>query len=273
MSSLTLDLNDPATLLAWYVAMGADDAVLDEPQDRFALTKEIAAAPAPTPTTSAPSAKKTATPKPVAARPTQPMASVNTAQKAADNAGTLAELKKALEGIDGGTLKSTATNTVFADGVVGAPLMVIGDAPGAEEDKNGKPFMGVEGALLDKMLAAISFSRLENAYLSCLVPWRPLGNRRPDPQTVALCLPFLLRHIELAKPKAVLVLGGTTASALFNNDQNIAKLRGDFHDISAGSHEIAAIATYQPAYLIKQPRFKADAWRDLLAVKAKLESK
>ena len=274
MTDVSEKSQDPAALLNWYLAAGVDEAILESPQDRFALSSTAKETSGIKQNTTAPETEtkqpKSAL-KPVSAQSTAPIGKVEDAVKAAKAANTLAELKTAIEQFDGCALKQTATNAVFADGIEDADLMVIGDAPAAEEDKTGKPFQAEQGALLDKMLAAINYSRDENAYLACLIPWRPLGARKPDPAIAALYTPFLLRHIELAAPKAILILGGTVANCLFDTDaSNISRLRGKWHDIDINGQKIAAIATYQPAYLLMQPRFKADAWSDLLSLKAKL---
>jgi DNA polymerase len=185
---------------------------------------------------------------------------------------SLDDLKAAMEAFDGGLLKRSAKNTVFADGIPGADLMVIGEAPGADEDQAGKPFVGVSGQLLDKMLAAIGRSRSSNTYISNIVPWRPLGNRTPDPAITTMCLPFIQRHIELAKPKVILMLGGVSAKSLLDTEEGITRIRGKWRDLTFSGQKYAAIPTYHPAYLLRQPAQKGMAWRDLLSIKEKLAS-
>ena len=279
---------DPATLLAWHIAMGADEAIWDECVDRFTAPAAALQAPLPAasvmPKTSGPVSPSGQTrssvqqpssgPRRVEAKPVQPIdgAGQAAAESAAAACTTLDELETALKAFDGGLLKRTAKNTVFADGARGAPLMIVGEAPGADEDQQGKPFVGVSGQLLDRMLAAAGMSREENVYISNIVPWRPLGNRTPDQAVITMCLPFIRRHIELAKPKAVLMLGGVSAKALLGTDDGITRLRGRWKELDLGGQKIAALPAYHPAYLLRQPHLKGLAWRDLLAVKRKLQS-
>ncbi|MBL4836671.1 MAG: uracil-DNA glycosylase [Kordiimonadaceae bacterium] len=269
------DNQDAAALLEWQVSMGADEAIADETIDRF--NSEIVAE---TATKTPPkAAKKTASrPMPVAARPAQPTsgAGVQAALDAANACNTVDALKQALENFDGGLLKRSAKNTVFSDGTVGAPLMVMGDIPGAEEDTLGKPFVGAPGQLLDKMLAAISLSRTDGAYLTDLVPWRPLGNSKPDAAILDMCKAFAARHILLAKPKVLILLGGTTAKTILGNDDSISRQRGKWKSLppqadNAGT-DIAVMAMVHPSFLLNQPLQKKNAWHDLLAVQEKLSS-
>ena len=262
---------DPTALLAWQIAMGVDETIDDEPIDRFSV-----APPAPQPAQRQQKQSASATergPRPVAARPVQSIAggSAEAATTAASSANTLEELKAALEAFDGGLLKRSAKNLVFSDGVAGSPVMVVGEAPGADEDRIGKPFVGVSGQLLDRMLAAIDMSREENVYISNILPWRPLGNRAPDDAVTAMCLPFIRRHIELVAPKTVLMFGGVSAKALLETSEGITRLRGRWKTIKVGALEIPALPVFHPAYLLRQPHLKGLAWRDLLAAKHKLK--
>ena len=270
MTSELQENTDPKALLAWYVAMGADEAIDPDPVDRFA------AMPAPTSPASTPPAQKPiiAGPTPVAVRPAQPVlgASTEDAVHAAAACKNLEELAAALNAFDGGLLKRSAKNTVFADGTAGAPLMVVGDVPAREDDQTGKPFSGPAGELLDKMLAAIGASRAESSYVTTLLPWRPLGNSKPDANLLALCKPFVERHIALADPKVVLLMGGAPGKALFGTQDSISRQRGRWQELAIGDQKFAAIATYHPTYLISQPHLKGAAWQDLLAAKDKLSS-
>ena len=303
--ALTEENIDAASLLKWHVAMGADDAIDHEPVDRFleippaettaaAVTVSNAEHTPPTRNTAVenPGAKNPAShttqntstssavkaiasgPTPVAARPAQPTsgAGPDLAEKAAAACSSISELKTALENFDGGLLKRSAKNTVFAGGTEGAPLMVIGDVPSREDDQNGQPFSGPSGQLLDKMLAAIGMSRAENVYLSTVLPWRPLGNSKPDASLLAVCKPFTARHIELAQPKLVLGLGGALSKALFETQDSISRQRGRWQSFMVEGQNIALIATYHPSYLLSQPHMKAAAWQDLLSVKEKMSS-
>ncbi len=283
MTTSIVENTDPATLLAWYVAMGADEAIEGETVDRFKSEPVQTAATAPQSRPTSASHSSTLTPQPshsvagprkVEARPVQ--AVVGAGQAAAETAAaacqTLDELEEALKAFDGGLLKRSAKNTVFSDGTRGAPLMIVGEAPGAEEDRVGKPFVGASGQLLDRMLAAAGMSRDKNVYISNVVPWRPLGNRTPDQAVITMCLPFIRRHIELAEPKFVLMLGGVSAKALLNTEEGITRLRGRMKELDLGGRKIAAMPAYHPAYLLRQPHLKSFAWRDLLAVKRTLAS-
>lgn len=278
MSVSAPDITDPATLLAWQVSMGADEAIEDDIVDRFAApppVANIASKPGvqqSSPSTNAQSQPPTSNARVVAARPVQSIdgSSAENARTAAANASTLEELRAAIAEFDGGLLKRSAKNLVFSDGVPGAPIMIVGEAPGADEDREGRPFVGVSGQLVDKMLNAAGLSREENVYISNILPWRPLGNRTPDAATTAMCLPFIQRHIELANPTIVLMLGGVSAKALLDTDDGITRLRGKWKKISIGEKSYTAMPTYHPAYLLRQPHLKGLAWRDLLQAKAKM---
>lgn len=264
---------DPAALLAWHIAMGADEAIDTDPVDRFSA--EAPAQPAvATPARSQPQQARQEGPKRVVAKPVQPVvgAGPEAAARVAAEASSLEDLKAAMEAFDGGLLKRSAKNTVFADGVAGAPIMIVGEAPGADEDRMGKPFVGVSGQLLDKILNAAGFSREENVYITNMVPWRPLGNATPDGATIAMCMPFVKRHIELAKPKLVLMVGGVSAKALLDTEDGITRLRGRWKELDIAGQKIAAMPLYHPAYLLRQPHLKGHAWRDILAARRKLET-
>jgi DNA polymerase len=179
----------------------------------------------------------------------------------------LAGLRAAIEGYDDCLLKSFATNMVFADGNPDAPLMLIGEAPGAEEDRLGKPFVGQSGQLLDKMLASIAVDR-DNAYISNVIFWRPPGNRKPTPAEISLLLPFLERHIELAAPRLLLMVGAVSTGALLGTTEGITRTRGKWFDWRG----IPALATYHPAYVLRQPAAKREVWRDFLDLSKRLDS-
>lgn len=266
--------DDPAALLAWYVAMGVDEAHGDEPVNRFAAVEDSTATLA-TEKTQVLSNEMKATPKPVSALSTKSIdfdEALKKAEQLASQCQTLAALKEALSDFEGCSLKRTATHTVFSDGIEGAPLMVISAAPGADEDRTGLAFQGMTGELLNKMISAIGYSRETNAYLAHIVPWRPLGNRNPDSQSFDLCRPFMMKHIELAKPKALLLLGNAAARGLCSSDELIARMRGKWQTLLINGHEIAAMPTYHPDYLLKHPRYKRDSWQDLLALKETLKA-
>jgi uracil-DNA glycosylase family 4 len=253
---------DWGQLLRWYVEMGADEAIGETPTDR---TRPAAAAPAPT-------AHRIPPPHPVAVAAAGAPAT-RAAHEIAEAAATLASLAEAVAAFDGCALRRTATTTVFADGNPTARLMLIGEAPGAEEDRLGKPFVGRSGQLLDRMLATIGIDR-SSAYITNVLFWRPPGNRKPTPGEIAACLPFVLRHIALVRPAIVMLCGGTATSALLGVTDGITRLRGRWFDLAVPGLErpVPAIATYHPSYLLRSPERKREAWRDLLAVQARLES-
>lgn len=188
-------------------------------------------------------------------------------------ASSLEELKTTLEAFDGCALKLTATHTVFGDGNPQAKIMLIGEAPGADEDRLGVPFVGKSGKLLDEILTAAGFNRHNDCFIANVLPWRPPGNRTPTTAEVAVCLPFLKRQIELIKPKALVLLGGSAANALFDNQEPISKLRGKWWDfLSDNGQSVKALATFHPAYLLRNPAQKAKIWADFLRLKKFLQN-
>jgi uracil-DNA glycosylase len=266
------DAQPLAALLRWYVAMGADEAIAAEPLDRLA-PPPLAAPPA------APAREAAALVPPVPRATAAPgsgrdaPAGAASARRLAAAATTLAELAASVAAFEGCGLKRTATNTVFADGVADAPLMVIGEAPGADEDRLGKPFVGRAGQMLDRMLASIGFDRRRNAYITNVLFWRPPGNRKPTAEEIAACLPFVLRHIALLAPKAVMLSGGTATSALLGAAEGITRLRGRWFDLAVDGlpNPVPALATYHPSFLLRSPARKNEAWRDLLSLQSKLK--
>ncbi|MEM9724286.1 MAG: uracil-DNA glycosylase [Pseudomonadota bacterium] len=199
------------------------------------------------------------------------------ATRLAAAAPDLPALAEAVRAFDGSALKAGAKNCVFSDGDPGADLMVIGEGPGREEDRTGKPFVGPSGQLLDRMLAAIGRDRQSaepsaGAYITNLTPWRPLGDRTPDDQEVAILLPFLHRHIALARPKAILCLGGAAAKHMMGARTGVTRFRGTWtdHPLLDGGAAVPCLASLHPAYLLRSPEMKQFAWRDLLALQARL---
>jgi DNA polymerase len=185
-------------------------------------------------------------------------------------AGDLAALKAAIAAVDS-PLRDTATNLVFADGVPESGLMMIGEAPGADEDRLGRPFVGVSGQLLDRMLASIGLRRQENFYLTNILPWRPPGNRTPTDAEINLFLPFLLRHVALVQPRHLVLLGGVSAKALLRARDGITRLRGRWHRVATEAGALPALATLHPAYLLRSPAAKRDAWSDLVLLRRTLD--
>jgi DNA polymerase len=191
------------------------------------------------------------------------------AREAAASAKSLDELRAMLERFEGCGLRFTAKRLVFADGNPKARVMIVGEAPGRDEDIAGLPFVGRSGQLLDRMLAAIGLDR-KSVYIANLVPWRPPGNRTPTPQESQICLPFLKRQIELADPDILLCLGGPAAAALLGMTDGIRKFRGCWRVYHTGKREIRAIASFHPSYLLRSPLEKRFAWKDFLSVRAAL---
>ena len=253
-------MSDALSTLNWLMEAGADEAIAAEPINRLAA-KTATVAPMPA-----------ATPRPASIQAPALLTgdSIGDAQAAAAAAATLAELKAALEAFDGCGLKRTATNTVFADGVAGGGIMLIGEAPGRDEDRMGKPFVGRAGQLLDKMLASIGLDRASNAYITNVINWRPPDNRDPTPEEAASCLPFLRRHIELANPQLIILLGAVAARHVVGVSDGIMKLRGRWLEYRVGSSMVPLMPTLHPAYLLRQPAHKKLAWRDLQAAKEKM---
>lgn len=256
--------------LEWHLDSGADEALSDTPIDR----------------TKMPELPKKEAPK--AAPAQQPVAQPGLlgaaeakidAIKLAREAKTLEELSQAIAGFDGLAVKKTATNMVFSDGNPKAPVMLIGEAPGADEDRQGKPFVGASGQLLDVILSHIGLSRKEEdpskaVYISNILNWRPPGNRTPSPSEIEVSQPFIERHIELVNPKILILCGGVSAKTLLGREEGITKLRGQFQAyrplVLESDLNIPCIATYHPAYLLRTPAQKGKVWADMLLLKQKL---
>ena len=199
-------------------------------------------------------------------------AAIAEARATADAATDLATLEAAVRAFNGCGLKKTATNTVFAEGVAASRVMFIGEAPGADEDRNGVPFCGMSGQLLDKMLGFIGLKRSENFYITNTLFWRPPGNRQPTPEELAICRPFVEKHIALVNPKLLVLVGGTATQSLLNDPRGITRLRGQRFDYKNDylSASVATQVIYHPSYLLRQPMAKKQTWADLLAIKAVL---
>jgi DNA polymerase len=257
-------------LLAFYAEAGVDTAVAEQANDFLSAPEPL---PAPPPAVAAPT--RTVDPRlvPVPARPAvspspTPDAAVMAAREAARSAASLDELRAILERFDGCSLKGSASRLVFADGTPGSRLMLVGEAPGAEEDRQGLPFVGRSGQLLDRMLAAIGLDR-SKVYIANIVPWRPPGNRTPTPVETQICLPFIQRQIELSNPDVLVTIGQPSTGALLGV-QGITKNRGRWFPFNTGSREIRAMPMLHPAYLLRTPLAKRHAWRDMLAIKKAL---
>ena len=265
---------DALTALRLQMEWGADEALADAPLDRLARAapeRELRA-PSVAPEARAATQREAPTPEAVAAKPRAPTPApavvpmpAQRAQDIAAAANTVAELRAALLAFDGCALKDTATNLVFADGNPDADLMLVGEGPGAEEDRAGKPFVGVSGQFLDRMLASIGLTRADYL-ITNLIPWRPPGNRNPTDQEVLICLPFLLRHIALVKPKRLVLLGGISAKAVLGGKSGITRMRGKWVDahIPGLADPVPALPVLHPAYLLRSPGAKQEAWADWL---------
>ena len=238
--------------LRFQLDMGVDEAVGDLPE-RLGIAKALPPAPP--------------IPLPV------PTPAASHARVDLNSIETLEGLRNALAGLSGLSVKDTAMSLVFGEGALNPPVMLVGEAPGEEEDRTGRPFVGPAGQLLDKMLAAIGFAR-EEVYITNVLNWRPPGNRTPKPDEVATCLPYLMRHVELVKPKSLLLLGGPAAKALLGRDESVTKMRGQWWSYhSAGLEaEVPTLVTYHPAYLLRSPGQKKESWRDLRLLKKKISS-
>src|SRR5215211_6225135 len=260
-------------LLEWQIAMGADEAIGEVAPDR------LAPPPPPTATTPAP-VPRPAMPVVAPAIVAPPGALAESLAEAAQSARLLAAGAESVEalaalvaGFDGCPLKRTATNTVFIDGNPAAPVMIVGEAPGADEDRIGRPFVGRAGQLLDRMLAAICLDR-SGVQITNVIYWRPPGNRKPTAAETAACLPFVLRHIALARPLVLVLAGGTAASTLLPVSDGITRLRGRWFELAVPGLDapVPTLPMFHPAFLLRTPERKREAWRDLLALKAKLDS-
>ena len=245
------------TLTDWWEEMGVE---VDHARvDAFLKAAEQAESPAP---------QQDA---PVRPRGRRPRNWVEEARSLAAGCDTLEALKTAIESFEGSPLKAAAQNTVVYDGTPGASLMVIGEGPGAEEDRRGLPFVGKAGQLLDRMLAAIGRDRQSNAFITNVNYWRPPGNRNPDQEELDVCRPFVDRMIELGKPKLIIAAGGVPAKALLDTANGIMRLRGTEHVFTAaGGYAVPLIPLLHPAYLLRRPQEKSRAWRDLLLVEKRL---
>ena len=270
-----LDRTAALALLRWYVEMGADEAIGETAPNRLAEPERPPVAPIAPPVASTPVIPRPPAP---ATRVAPPGTFAESLAEAAQSARRLAATADSIDALaalvaafDDCPLKRTATKTVFIDGNPAAPVMFIGEAPGADEDRIGKPFVGRAGQLLDRMLAAIGLDR-GTVQITNVIYWRPPGNRKPTTAEIAACLPFVLRHIALANPK-VLALCGTAASALLPVSDGITRLRGRWFELAVPGLDtpVPTLPMFHPAFLLRTPERKREAWRDLLALKARLD--
>ncbi len=290
MNAMTPELAGLEAVLDFYVEAGVDAALDEIPHDRFAeealhsqgkvsrsqpeipLHREQGAGGSPV-AFSVQTPARTASPLAASQPPISvlPEQAVNDARERAASATTLDELERILASFDGCALKFGAKNLVFADGSPNGRVMLVGEAPGADEDRLGRPFVGRSGQLLDLMLAAIGLDR-SGVYIANVIPWRPPGNRTPTPQEVAICKPFIVRQIELAAPDILVTLGGPATQALLDIREGILKTRGRWFSYQAREKSIQVLAALHPAYLLRQPLQKRLAWRDMLALRQSLDN-
>lgn len=266
-------------ILLFYADSGVDDALMDEAVDRFAAAEPAKASRVETrhsPAAPPVDPQRVAAYANVPASPPRIQASVpdegksESARILAREAASLSDLRACLEGFDGCNLKFTAKNLVFGDGNGEADIMFVGEAPGRDEDIEGRPFVGRSGQLLDRMLAAIGLDRT-SAYITNVIPWRPPGNRTPTPIETEICRPFIERQIELVQPKVLVALGGPSSKILLNTSENITRLRGSWREHrTATGLAIPTMPLLHPAYLLRNPAHKKLAWRDLLEIKARM---
>ena len=276
---LELPRNEAEDLLRWYVDMGVDEAIGEDSVDRYAQSQaaaqRVAAAPPPPQVRQAPGLAEPRTPSPAAA-PAVNTASASqdelaeSARERAERCSTLEELRAALEAFDECGLKRTAKNLVFSDGNPDGRVMFIGEAPGRDEDLQGKSFVGRSGQLLDRMLAAIGLDR-DSVYIANVIYWRPPGNRDPSPVEMAQCRPFIKRQIELANPDIIVPIGAVPARELIGTTSGILRLRGQWKSYQVNGRDVPVLPSLHPAYLLRQPAQKKLAWRDFLAIRRKLD--
>lgn len=254
--------------LQWLVECGADEAIGEAPVNRL-ITASPAPARAPAPR---PAIRETPVIHPPSAAPTRTETATTNSDVIAAACQSLEQLRAALAAFEGCELKRHATNLVFADGNPAGGIMLIGEAPGADEDRQGLPFVGRAGQLLDRMLAAIGLDR-QTVYITNIVNWRPPGNREPTPEEAAICLPFLHRHIELANPKLLVLLGAVPVRHL-TGLQGILRHRGrwESYRCQTSGREVPVMLTLHPAYLLRQPAAKRLAWQDLTAISQRAKS-
>jgi DNA polymerase len=259
--------------LRWLVEAGADEPVGEQPVNRFKPSPERLRVPQPS---AAPKPFPAATAQPVAKRTPDPAPesgdAIGQAMAVAGACDTLAKLKAALEAFEGCALKRHATRTVFADGTPAHRILLIGEAPGKEEDAAGLPFVGRAGKLLDRMLAAIGLDRKTNVYITNVLNWRPPGNRDPAPEEAAACLPFLRRHIEIVAPEIIVLLGAVAARHVMGRSEGIMRLRGNWLEYYVGGRMVPVMPTLHPAYLLRRPIDKRLAWRDLQSISDKVNT-
>ena len=272
---LRLGAIDAAEALRWWVRAGVEATLDETPHDRFAESSGAEQRPGPNAPGSArePStALETASPARQSGGGKPPEAAEIAARALAEAATDLETLRSVMADFDGCALKRTATQLVFADGVPGSRVMFVGEAPGGDEDRIGRPFVGRAGQLLDRMLGAVELDR-RSVYIANVVPWRPPGNRTPTLQETQACLPFIRRQIDFADPEILVCLGGSAVQTLLGVQGGITRVRGSWFDYKRDSGPpIRALAMFHPAYLLRQPAQKRLAWADMRTLAAALKA-
>ena len=261
-------MEDCKAVLDWYILAGVEETCADEPYNALKSSiNNFAAKPLPPTAT----AVENTAPRPAVTELSQiNTAACRYAQDICDKAQTLDDLRAMMETFDGCSLRFSANSTVFGYGNPQAEVLIIGEAPGADEDRLGEPFVGRSGQLLTKMLSAIGLKR-EDCYIANILPWRPPGNRTPTSDEVAVCLPFLKKQIELVNPKIIFILGRSAANALLDNAESISSLRGRFIDYTSPNGTVfPTLSSFHPAYLLRTCSQKGKSWADLLRLKRKL---
>ena len=252
-------------ILEWYITSGVTETIgehpinrFNKPEEKILLRKSILS-----PTTASIPEKQEQLPDNL----------LQTAISLAQSAQTLDELKEAVLNFNGCALKKTAKNTVFGEGSTNAPIMFVGEAPGADEDRLGRPFVGVSGQLLDKIMSSVGLSREKNVYITNIIPWRPPGNRNPSSSEISLCMPFIERHIELLHPKILVMIGGVSTSSLTGSSSGIMKMRGNWitYQTPNLNSPIPAIPILHTAFLLRNPIQKRLAWKDILSIRQKMD--
>ena len=254
----SVNFHHDLALLDWQVELGATEAICDAPVNRYEVPAAIE--------------KPKKAPEPIKRGVVAPVEvdAVAVAAQAAQAAQSLPELQEAMARFELCDLKKGARNLVFSDGIAGAPVMIVGEAPSRDEDRAGKPFVGQAGQLLDRMFAAIDMGRSDQAapiYITNVLPWRPPQNRDPKPEEIAMMRPFLMRHIALAKPKVLVAMGNHACQALLGK-RGISRLRGQWAEVA----DLPVIPMFHPAYLLQNTDAKREAWADLLSLKGRLNT-
>lgn len=252
-------------------AEGLGAAAAPERRAEIAAPSRLAVQPTPTAAGGARTAPKSLPVVRPISKPQAPDAAVISARQAATGAATLTQLGEIIAAFEGCGLKRTASRMCFFKGPEHARLMIVGEAPGRDEDLAGIPFVGPPGVLLDKILSAASIDP-GTVHITNMVYWRPPGNRTPTPEEIEVCLPFLKRQIALVRPEIVLVLGAAAAKGLMGLQEGITRVRGQWHELAAEGVSVRAMATLHPEYLLRTPALKRHTWRDILTVRQALQA-